>query len=428
MSDHRSAPSPARDEFLAAVERRLGERADAVGEAVGRAARHWVVSGRCADPRRVGDGSAQTMLIAGGLGAACGPLEAFCAVADALPEVGAVVVPSALADRVAPPSGESDGGGGTSARLTSLAAAFAATGKHLLTSVADAREVRAVAEMASAAAAGAGLRQESPLVTIVTGSEPPGVGAAIAAARTGLPHLVWAHPTPAAIADALTTVAAVQEQVPGAVSAVAVRSEPSTPLDVGPLSDLACAVPAVRAFGVPLVAEVLSTGAETPGWRSSAENTAAALIAWSAGADAVAGAGRLAAGAVLDTTSLALDAEIASYVTATCAGIAVDDEALAVEVIERVGIGGNYLGERHTRRHMRDVWRSRFFDRSSLEQWKREGRPSSVDLAAAFVQKMVDEQHVDPLDPVIVAEFGRIVRDAARQDPGEPLSPPKETP
>jgi len=33
---------------------------------------------------------------------------------------------------------------------------------------------------------------------------------------------------------------------------------------------------------------------------------------------------------------------------------------------------------------MREVWRPRFFDRSPYEQWTREGRAGSVDLAGEF--------------------------------------------
>lgn len=433
MSDGRTRPGPAPDEVRAAVERSLGDKAERVGELVGRASGRWVVSGRCAAPLDIGGASAQTVLIAGGPGMdpdgrmlAPGPaagaeddgpgapasFDAFCAVADALPEVGAVAVPAVLSDRVLR-SAEGRCDAGTNVRLAALAFAFGATGKHLVVRVADPREAQTVAAMASAVADGVGQRREHPLVTVITGHGPPGTESAVAAAEAGLPQLVPTRPTPESIAEALTTIAVVQEQVPGAVSPVLLAWEPAKPLDTGSLSDVAYSVPAVRSFGVPLVAGVLSTGAEAPGWRSSAENTAAALIAWSAGADAVSGAGLLAAGTVFDATSLALDAEIASYVAATCAGIPVDGDALAVEVVERVGIGGNYLGERHTRRHMRGVWRPRFFDRSSLEQWKREGCLESVDLAAAFVQKTVDEPSVDPLDAPIAAELDRIVRDAA---------------
>jgi len=349
-------------------------------------------------------------------------LDAFFAVAEALPEVGAVVVPQTLLGRSGR-SAEHRGADGAHARLAALAAALGATGKHLIARVADAREARAAAEMADVVAAGAAERPAHPLVSVVVGCEPTGGSGAVGAAHAGMPGLVSARPTPEAVADALRGIAAVQEQAPGAVSVVVLGWEPTTPLDTGGLSDLASAIAGVRSFGLPVVAEAMSTGAAGSGWRSSAENTAAALVAVMAGADAISGAGLLAGGATADAVALALDAEIASYVAATCDGIQVDDATLAVEVVEKVGIGGNYLGERHTRRNMRDVWRPRFFDRTPLEQWEREGRRGSVDLAAGFVQKTFTDRPVDPLDPEIVTELDRIARDAASLDTEEPHRP-----
>ncbi len=94
-----------------------------------------------------------------------------------------------------------------------------------------------------------------------------------------------------------------------------------------------------------------------PDWLASAENTYATLVCSMAGVAGVAGAGLLDAGASVSLHELIMDAEIFSYCSATTAGISVDDETIALETIEQVGIGGNALGERHTRRHMREVWR-----------------------------------------------------------------------
>lgn len=48
----------------------------------------------------------------------------------------------------------------------------------------------------------------------------------------------------------------------------------------------------------------------------------------------------------------------------------VSDETLAVDVLAKVGPGGDFLGQRHTRRHLRDSqWRAQLLNRMSYERW-----------------------------------------------------------
>jgi len=69
-----------------------------------------------------------------------------------------------------------------------------------------------------------------------------------------------------------------------------------------------------------------------------------------------------------------IDNEIIGMVMRALKGIEVSEETLALEVIDKVGPGGNFLAEPHTIAHMR----SEFFfpkvsDRSRREKWLAEG-------------------------------------------------------
>lgn len=417
-------PAAEIDELRGDVLACLGGQATAAEAALGRAPDAWRVHGRAAGPLPFGEGTA---LVAGGPATvvldpgAPAPRPvlatdaiAFCRLAEALPEVRIVAPPAALRDVTGRDAKAAPG----FARLTGLAAGFAATGKHLLATVADATEARAAVAMAAAVAGGGDRLRERPPLSVAVA--PSGDAAACAAAQAGVPVLVTAAPARAsrpelvaALADALRVVVAVREAAPGSPVGLLLRVPGGGSLDPATLSLTATAAQVARAFGLPLCATALATGASEPGWLASAENTAATLTAWLAGAAGLAGAGSLDGGATVSLVELALDAEIASYVAAGQAGVTVDDESLAVDLIEKVGIGGNFLGEKHTRRHMRDVWRPRFFDRTPYEQWVREDRRESVDLAATFVDRVLAEQPGESLDPAIVAELDAIVSHAA---------------
>jgi trimethylamine--corrinoid protein Co-methyltransferase len=434
---------------LARLDRGVRGGTESALVALSGAAHVWTMAGRGGAETSFGNG--RTLLVAGGLpdgfiahdGTSSGgeprpttltDSEAFCRLADALPQVAAVE-PLPVVDAVSVKG----------ARLAGVAAAFAATGKHLLAVVLDADEARAAIEMAALVAGGAHALRARPLMTLAA---PPFVAAEVAqaAAAAGVPCLIalsgddlsdgaGAHGAiasdaaaggspasvldglAAAFADGLAVAADVLRRVPGAALGFALPRWPLDPLDPRAPAILAAAAQLSHSFGLPLLATALATQAPAPGWLASAENTSAALACVLAGVDGLAGAGLLAGATTASCVELALDAEIFSYVAATAAGIVVDDETLAVETIEKVGIAGNYLGERHTRRHMRDVWRPRFFDRTPYEQWVREDRRQSIELAGEFVRATLVDHTAPPLDAALADQIASIAHQAGKETP-----------
>lgn len=312
----------------------------------------------------------------------------FCRLAEALPEVSLVEPPCV------------PGEDARRSRSVSVARALAATGKHVLAVCADDEEAAAITAMAGVLHE-AGLRAR-PAVTIAVVPGPAATRTALIAAEAGLPCLIGLAPAflgaadrraalAAAFADSLSLVAAVQEEHPGAPVGLAVPPARRPPLDAGAPAAVAAAVQLAVSFGLPLAATMFATQAPASGWLASTENTLAGLACGLAGAAGLAGAGLLDGGATVSPHELIMDAEIFSYCRATGAGIPVDEETLAAETIAKVGIAGNYLAERHTRRHMRAVWRPRLFDRTSYEQWVREGRRQSYELADDFARRTLAE-------------------------------------
>ena len=116
---------------------------------------------------------------------------------------------------------------------------------------------------------------------------------------------------------------------------------------------------------------------------------------------------------VYSPAQLVLDAETWSNVAAVAAGITVDDETIALETIAAIGIGGNALAQRHTRRHMKDVWRPRLFDRSAFEAWRaRRAAQAPPGRAAALADEVCPGHEVPPLDAEKRATLRRIIATA----------------
>jgi trimethylamine--corrinoid protein Co-methyltransferase len=117
-----------------------------------------------------------------------------------------------------------------------------------------------------------------------------------------------------------------------------------------------------------------------------------------------------------------MDCEIFDLVRHMMRGIEVDEERLALEVIDAVGPGGNFLAQKHTRRHMRERWNPRFMDRRPYDVWEAEGG-DAVQWATEEAQRILDTHEVASLAPALVKELARMVEAVAGNRPDRFLKP-----
>jgi len=113
---------------------------------------------------------------------------------------------------------------------------------------------------------------------------------------------------------------------------------------------------------------------------------------------------------------LIIDNEMGGYVKRILKGFEVNEENLAWEVIQRVGIGGNFMTDDHTLAHFRDeLWSSPGFDRRNWDTWSAAGAKSMYDWALDRKQQILDEHEPEPIDPKLSTELDEIVAAAQRE-------------
>jgi len=342
-------------------------------------------------------------------------LDEACRLADALPEVAVVHGPPVRA------AGET--------LFADLARCFAATSKHVqLTTLRSADEARTVLSMAMAAAGSEVELRGRPPVSLSAGAD--ALGAASVFARAGLPVGIVAAPDGRAVgaderpdvaaalvrhhAGVLAACAAIQAMVPGAPFFYVVDPALAGLAAGGPeaaMFQIAATQLAAR-VGLPVSAVGMTTGSHEPDWQACTQNAVAALSTMAAGADLTAGAGTLGGGSVFSAQQLVMDSEIYSWNARLVAGVMVDEETIALDAIKQVGIGGNFLGQRHTRKHMNDVWRPRLLDRSMWDAWVASGREGAYERASELVDKHLAEHQVLPLGDDVTETLARIVAEA----------------
>jgi trimethylamine--corrinoid protein Co-methyltransferase len=119
----------------------------------------------------------------------------------------------------------------------------------------------------------------------------------------------------------------------------------------------AAAVQLAHDWGVPSMAGAFGVDSSEAGsWQQGRDSVYTALLTPLAGAEMVDGLGLLKASTVLLPEQIIFDDEIYHTNRVLARGIDTNPDSLALDVIKAVGPGGHFMGQKHTRRYVRDIW------------------------------------------------------------------------
>jgi trimethylamine--corrinoid protein Co-methyltransferase len=112
--------------------------------------------------------------------------------------------------------------------------------------------------------------------------------------------------------------------------------------------------------------------------------------------------GWLEGGLVSSFEKFVMDADQLGALHKFAEGVAIDENAQAMDAIREVGPSGHYLGCAHTQANFKSAfWRSDVFDYKPYETWAEEGARDTMALAGAKVEQMLANYQQPPLDPAI---------------------------
>lgn len=171
-------------------------------------------------------------------------------------------------------------------------------------------------------------------------------------------------------------------------------------------------------YGLPVNVYGLSTNSHVLDLQNGYERAFNAIIPALAGADELSGIGEMEAGVMGSYAQMVCDNEIALSINRVRGGFTTDEQALAVEVIAAVMDGPrNFLGQRHTVRYLRsgEILYTRLADRSTWEEWNREGKPDLAERAQAEAERLLAEHQVPPLTEEQERELDGILQRAAEE-------------
>ena len=185
-----------------------------------------------------------------------------------------------------------------------------------------------------------------------------------------------------------------------------------------PFLALASAAAVQIAHKYHMIADVYGVTTDINAWdvQTGIERMEAALLPAMAGADNLSGMG----GSWENASSyemLMIDNEIYGDVFAMMKGIQVDEDHLALDIIDKVGHMGNFLAQQHTMKYIRtnEAHVSPLFDKRSQERIKKDGFKPLYELAKAAAKKILKEHQVTPLDKDVERELDKVIKESSKK-------------
>lgn len=134
------------------------------------------------------------------------------------------------------------------------------------------------------------------------------------------------------------------------------------------------------------------------------------------GANLVHDNGYTGAGMIGNLEMILLCDEAISYVKRFVGGIKFDDESLAIDLIHKVGHGGDYISQKHTRNHYKEeVYYPAYMNRKQYPAWKVDGEQTINQRLKKRAIEILGEDSPILLSEGTLKVFDEIIKDRARE-------------
>jgi trimethylamine--corrinoid protein Co-methyltransferase len=159
-------------------------------------------------------------------------------------------------------------------------------------------------------------------------------------------------------------------------------------------------------WGMPSFGGAFGTESEEPGtWRAAADVAMDPLLISLAGVEWVTGIGLNRSFTLLYPEAIIMDDELYHRARYALMAMDVSDETLALDVIQKVGPGGHYLAQKHTRKHMRTAMKPGLGHQTDAEGKYRD----PLEVSRERVRWILDNYQPEPLEKAEQAELAKIL-------------------
>lgn len=144
--------------------------------------------------------------------------------------------------------------------------------------------------------------------------------------------------------------------------------------------------------------------------QAGAESALTIVIQALAGLNLIHDIGYLGTGIQSSAAMMVFSNEIVAMTERVLKGLTVSDDFLAMDVIKKVGPGGNFLTNKHTVKNLRsEVFVQDLFCRVAYDQWKGEGGKSAVEVADQRVKDILAKPTPEILSEAQIKGFEEFI-------------------
>jgi trimethylamine--corrinoid protein Co-methyltransferase len=171
-----------------------------------------------------------------------------------------------------------------------------------------------------------------------------------------------------------------------------------------------------RYYNLPCFGWGCATDSKLPDAQAGAEAALTALMAALAGVDTIHLCGYLASSSYGSLAMTVIADEIIGYINRIMDGVEFGKDALALNLILKLGPKSHFLTQKHTRdRYRKEVYLAKLFDRSTMSSWVKEGGKEIKEIAKERVKKILKEHKVEELPKDVKEKLSLIVKDAEKE-------------
>lgn len=106
---------------------------------------------------------------------------------------------------------------------------------------------------------------------------------------------------------------------------------------------------------------------------------------------------------------IAIANDLIGWIRAATAGVPVDEETLALDVVDELGPTGDYLSHQHTLNHFKEPYYSKLADKGTYSQWVDRGATTMEERAAEQVDQILASHRPDPLPADVQRDVNKIM-------------------
>jgi trimethylamine--corrinoid protein Co-methyltransferase len=163
-------------------------------------------------------------------------------------------------------------------------------------------------------------------------------------------------------------------------------------------------------YDLPIFGLTGCSDSKLPDEQAAAEAAFSIILETLAGAQMAHDVGYLEGGMCNSIEQIVICDELIGYTKNFMRPLEINDDTLALDLINEIGPDGDFLSSEHTRKHYREDWYPKLFDRSNFDDWNRAGAKSLRQRAREKALKILETHQPEPLPADIQAQIDAIVR------------------